>query len=118
MGDGKEVFDINLEDEVVRGSIILQQGKLLWPPPPPPAAPAPPKSASAEVKKDVAPPNYFQETLKDSLTYTGGLGTVVALGAAAPNNAFSTMTTTFGLAGIVGYHTVWGVTPALHSPLM
>jgi NAD/NADP transhydrogenase alpha subunit len=28
------------------------------------------------------------------------------------------MTTTLGLAGIVGYHTVWGVTPALHSPLM
>lgn len=28
------------------------------------------------------------------------------------------MMTTFGLSGIVGYHTVWGVTPALHSPLM
>ncbi|PAV83895.1 hypothetical protein WR25_25294 [Diploscapter pachys] len=28
------------------------------------------------------------------------------------------MTTTFALAGIAGYHTVWGVTPALHSPLM
>ena len=28
------------------------------------------------------------------------------------------MMTTFSLAGIVGYHTVWGVTPALHSPLM
>lgn len=24
----------------------------------------------------------------------------------------------FGLSSIVGYHTVWGVTPALHSPLM
>lgn len=28
------------------------------------------------------------------------------------------MMTTFALAGMVGYHTVWGVTPALHSPLM
>lgn len=28
------------------------------------------------------------------------------------------MTSTFALSGIVGYHTVWGVTPALHSPLM
>lgn len=43
---------------------------------------------------------------------------VTALGYAAPNAAFSSMMTTFGLAGIVGYHTVWGVTPALHSPLM
>lgn len=28
------------------------------------------------------------------------------------------MATTLSLSGIVGYHTVWGVTPALHSPLM
>jgi NAD(P) transhydrogenase len=42
----------------------------------------------------------------------------MGLGIAAPNAAFTTMMTTFGLAGIVGYHTVWGVTPALHSPLM
>jgi len=28
------------------------------------------------------------------------------------------MVSIFGLAGIVGYHTVWGVVPALHSPLM
>lgn len=47
-----------------------------------------------------------------------GLSTVLALGIASPNAAFTQMVTTFGLAGIVGYHTVWGVTPALHSPLM
>ena len=28
------------------------------------------------------------------------------------------MMTNFALAGIVGFHTVWSVTPALHSPLM
>ena len=50
--------------------------------------------------------------------YTGGLGTALALGSASPNAAFAQMTATFGLAGIVGYHTVWGVIPALHSPLM
>jgi len=47
-----------------------------------------------------------------------GLSTCLALGLVAPNVAFTQMVTTFGLAGIVGYHTVWGVTPALHSPLM
>ena len=30
----------------------------------------------------------------------------------------SGMVTKFGLASICGYQTVWGVTPALHSPLM
>lgn len=43
---------------------------------------------------------------------------MLGLGVVSPNAAFTTMMTTFGLAGIVGYHTVWGVTPALHSPLM
>ena len=52
------------------------------------------------------------------MMYTGGLGGLMALGITAPNPAFTTMTTTFGLGCIVGYHTVWGVTPALHSPLM
>lgn len=42
----------------------------------------------------------------------------MALGVASPNPAFTSMLTTLGLSGIVGYHTVWGVTPALHSPLM
>jgi hypothetical protein len=31
---------------------------------------------------------------------------------------FSGMLTKFGLASICGYQTVWGVSPALHSPLM
>merc|ERR1719402_1388514 len=36
----------------------------------------------------------------------------------SPNGAFTNMSTTFGLGCIVGYHTVWSVVPALHSPLM
>lgn len=52
------------------------------------------------------------------LTLLVGIGSILGLGAISPNPAFTTMLTTFGLAGLVGYHTVWGVTPALHSPLM
>lgn len=33
MGE-KDHFNINLEDEVVRGSIVLKDGQLLWPAPP------------------------------------------------------------------------------------
>jgi NAD/NADP transhydrogenase alpha subunit len=36
----------------------------------------------------------------------------------AADAQFSSMLTKFGLASICGYQTVWGVTPALHSPLM
>lgn len=52
------------------------------------------------------------------LACTAGFGGLVGLGCASPSPEFVTMVTTFGLASIVGYHTVWGVTPALHSPLM
>lgn len=43
---------------------------------------------------------------------------VLGTGALSPNAQFSSMLTKFGLASICGYQTVWGVTPALHSPLM
>ena len=69
-------FHISLEDEVVRGSIITQNGELLWPPPPPP--PPPPGATTVATSKPVAEkpvpvePNYFANTLKDAAMYTGG----------------------------------------------
>lgn len=102
MGDNKENYFINLEDEVVRGSILLQNGKLLWPPPPPKVIPTQAKAVETPKKAEPLPRNYFQETMKDSLVYTGGLSGLVGLGAVAPNSAFTTMTTTFALSGIVG----------------
>ena len=43
---GKGEFGIDLNDQVVRGSIVLQDGKMMWPPPPiemPAPAPTKPK---------------------------------------------------------------------------
>ncbi|KAI5635359.1 4TM region of pyridine nucleotide transhydrogenase, mitoch domain-containing protein [Phthorimaea operculella] len=112
-------FHINLEDEVTRGAIVLKAGELLWPAPPPPSmasvqAAAPKAAAVAKPE----PPNPFNETLKDSFLYSTGLASLIGLGMVSPNPAFTTMTTTLALSGVVGYHTVWGVVPALHSPLM
>ncbi|XP_055699861.1 NAD(P) transhydrogenase, mitochondrial-like [Phlebotomus papatasi] len=116
----KNHFDIRLEDEVVRGSIVLRNGELMWPPPviPVAAQAAPAADTKAPAKVEPVPEDPFQKQLKSSLTYTAGLASLLALGVGSPNPAFTTMMTTFGLSGIVGYHTVWGVTPALHSPLM
>lgn len=117
----KDHYYLDMADEVVRGSIILHEGKLMYPPPPPKVEPGAPLAAAAAkpvAKAPPPPPNYFNETLKNALTYTAGLGAAVGLGMVSPNPAFTSMVTVFGLAGIVGYHTVWGVTPALHSPLM
>jgi NAD(P) transhydrogenase len=118
-------FYIDLNDEVVRGSLILREGEWMWPPPKPAAIADPlskkPKIDDKAAKKaalEALPPNYFANYLKDSLLYTTGIGSLLGLGIISPNPLFANMITTFALSGIVGYHTVWGVQPALHSPLM
>uniref|UniRef100_A0A7N5ZYJ8 NAD(P) transhydrogenase, mitochondrial n=1 Tax=Anabas testudineus TaxID=64144 RepID=A0A7N5ZYJ8_ANATE len=118
--DVKDTFDYGTMDHVVRGSIVMQNGKNLFPAPQPNNLPtaAPPKSKTvqeleAQKASQISP---FKATLTTASMYTGGYAGVS--GSHAPNAAFTQMVTTFGLAGIVGYHTVWGVTPALHSPLM
>ncbi|XP_046897290.1 NAD(P) transhydrogenase, mitochondrial-like [Hypomesus transpacificus] len=115
-------FDYGTVAHVIRGTLVMQEGKNLFPSPlpktAPPAAPVKHKTIAelnAEKAAEVSP---FSRTLSSAGVYTTGLSTCLALGIVAPNAAFSQMVTTFGLAGIVGYHTVWGVTPALHSPLM
>merc|ERR1712115_542595 len=116
----KDHYFLDMADDVVRGSIVLDKGVTTWPPNPPisVAAAAPPKKGAAMEVKTAAEPNPFQDGLKQALTYTGGPGTVTALGMGSPNGAFTNMSTTFSLGCIVGYHTVWSVVPALHSPLM
>ena len=135
----KDNFVVNLEDEVVRGSIILHKGEVLPPAPmaaPPPAAPSSTatKAVEEEATKALTP---WQKASREVATVTAGMGSIVALGKftgpALMSNFF-----TFGLASLIGYRVVWGVTPAvslavwstfmgdgsdklrfqLHSPLM
>lgn len=82
-------FSIDLDDEVVRGSIVLKDGELLFPPPKR-AAPAPSPSgalegqdsATAGVKmvenREITP---WQKASREVALVTAGLGSMVALGA-------------------------------------
>ncbi|WQF79626.1 Putative alanine dehydrogenase/pyridine nucleotide transhydrogenase, NAD(H)-binding protein [Colletotrichum destructivum] len=117
MAPREKEFGIDLTDEVVRGSIVTLKGDVLPPPPrkaPPPApVQAPPVTKEAEVVA-LTP---FQKTSREVATVTAGMGAALALGKMTGplfmGNAF-----TFALASLIGYRVVWGVTPALHSPLM
>ncbi|XP_078134377.1 nicotinamide nucleotide transhydrogenase 2 [Sander vitreus] len=117
----KDEFDYGTIDHVIRGTLVMKEGKNIFPSPlPKTAPPAPVKQKTvadleAEKKAVISP---FKRTLTSASVYTAGVSTCLALGIISPNAAFTQMVTTFGLSGIVGYHTVWGVTPALHSPLM
>jgi NAD(P) transhydrogenase len=111
----KGEFLIDHEDEAVRGTLVLDNGKLMWPAPPVNLPPPPPKKEETTAVKEV---DVYGETMSSALTATGGLAGLMALGMASPGAAFSSMVTKFGLSSVAGYQTVWGVVPALHSPLM
>ncbi|EHK20102.1 uncharacterized protein TRIVIDRAFT_89941 [Trichoderma virens Gv29-8] len=109
-------FGIDLSDEVVRGSIVMQKGEILPPAPRPAPPPAPAKPAAAVVVEPVELTPWQKKT-QEVATVTAGMTGVLALGKfTGPlfmSNAF-----TFALASLIGYRVVWGVAPALHSPLM
>jgi len=109
----------NLEDEVARGAVITDKGEMLFPNPNPPMLDAG-KAAKPKVdKKDEGPVDLFAPTLRTALTQAGVLSSIVGLGVLCPTNpAFHNMLTTFSLAVVAGYQSVWGVKPALHTPLM
>lgn len=113
-------FHINLEDEVVRGALVVHHGALLEPVPraaPPPPATPPTPSKISEAEKEARAITPWQKATREVATVTAGMGTVVALGKAT-GPLFMANFFTFGLAGLIGYRVVWGVAPALHSPLM
>ncbi|HEX2640031.1 MAG TPA: proton-translocating transhydrogenase family protein, partial [Pyrinomonadaceae bacterium] len=113
---------VDLDDEVVRGAIVLDEGKLMWPPPLPPAPPepgVPTKSAPSTVANSAAPPAQSHEpggTINPVWLIVAGL-ILFGVGYAAPASTLSHFTV-FVLAVFVGWQLVWNVKPALHTPLM
>lgn len=122
LGDKKKGWGgLNLDNEVLRGSVVGSAGELLYPPPKavgPPPTPVPAKGAAMALLKEQKEVSPFQKTLRSAALTGAGLAVLAGAGYISPDPAFVKSLTTFSLAGIVGYHVVWGVTPALHSPLM
>lgn len=116
MSPKENEFGIDLSDEVVRGAIVMQKGEILPPAPRPAPPPAPAKPAAAVVVEAVELTPWQKKT-REVATVTAGMTSMLALGKfTGPlfmSNAF-----TFALASLIGYRVVWGVAPALHSPLM
>ena len=119
---GASHFHLDLADEVVRGALVLQNGKLLWPPPPRPPVTLPPDPKAVAAK--VAAPEARHDKARQKKTSVAGPAfaivaaiALVGLGLVAPP-AFLSHLTVFALACIVGWQVVWNVTPALHTPLM
>ncbi len=116
---------IDLEDEVVRGAIVLHEGKLMWPPPvvavtapPEPGVPAKSSAAVAAATPKPSGGHGHGEGTGINPWVLAVVGLVMfGVGAIAPSSVLSHFTV-FMLACFVGYQVVWNVKPALHTPLM
>ncbi|MCP4992560.1 MAG: Re/Si-specific NAD(P)(+) transhydrogenase subunit alpha [Gammaproteobacteria bacterium] len=110
-------INVNMEDEVIRGVTVIDQGEITWPPPAPKISAAPPKkemaTAAPPVKAEEEKPSAVKGVI--SMAITGLL--LLGVGAVAPAD-FLAHFTVFVLSCFIGYMVIWNVTPALHTPLM
>ena len=115
------ILNVNMEDEVIRGTTVIKEGKITWPPPAPKLSASPAASSQNEVsststkieeKKSLLPPivKHIIPLLIAGLILFG-------VGSVAPES-FMTHFTVFVLSCFVGYQVIWNVSHSLHTPLM
>jgi len=114
-------INVNMEDEVIRGTTVIKQGAITWPPPPPKVSAAPPKPAAAKppvpVAKGHGAASAPASAKATAIVFLVGAVLFWFIGAYAPAT-FLAHFTVFVLACFIGYMVIWNVTPALHTPLM
>jgi len=112
----KDHYFIDHEDEAIRGMLVLENGKMMWPAPQRPLPPVTTAKDAPEIAE--VPIDYRAPYIDGAKTATYLATSILAFGAVAPNPAFSSMFTTFALSNVIGVQVVLGVSHALHSPLM
>lgn len=116
--DGK--LKVDVEDQVVRGTLVTYQGELKWPPPKiadPSPVPSKPAAATPAIDHVSATPNPWIHWIWTGVSVVAGILLLWLVGKYAPADFVSHLTV-FVLACFVGWQLVWNVTPALHTPLM
>ncbi len=116
-------IDINMDDQVIRGTTVIKDGEITWPAPPISVSPTPAAKPVAAPVMDAA--TLAAQAAADakrkgwmSLAAMGiGVVFMLWLGSVAPP-AFMSHFIVFVLAIFVGFQVIWNVSPALHTPLM
>jgi H+-translocating NAD(P) transhydrogenase subunit alpha len=120
--DGKIVH--NMADDVIRGATVAFRGDVTFPPPPPKVPAIATQKPPARAKELTPAQKRAREVarfrgvtrLQVGLLILGGLFTLL-IGAYAPPE-FMGHFIVFALACFVGFQVIWGVSHALHTPLM
>lgn len=121
----KGVFKIDLNDDAVQNMLIAYNGEARWPdkivpfsPPPPPKQPEAEKPLTEEEMLALANEEQKAQFIQNTQVASLAAAALVAFGLTTDNPDSVNLLATFALAGLAGYQVVWGVAPALHSPLM
>jgi NAD(P) transhydrogenase len=120
------VFQIDLEDDAVQNMLISYNKEARWPdkitpfsPPPPPKVEAEEEIVlSEEEQLALANKQQLEVFVKNTGLASLAAAALLAFGLTADSQESVSLLATFALAGLAGYQVVWGVAPALHSPLM
>ena len=119
----KDSIFIDYEDPAVRGMLVVDSGVLTFPNPKPYAPPPAPVKASIEPEIATKVSSHGGKAGAVSIGNSALFITAVTIalllgGFVSPDEQFTALLTTFALSSFAGQQVVWGVTPALHSPLM
>lgn len=119
---GAEAFEVDLENEIVRGAAVTHDGRVLWPPPKKPVVEEPaaeqPWDEGPAAEAEAAPEPAPKKRRAGGIAWLAlAAAALVAVGWNAPESFLGHLTV-FVLACFVGWQVVWNVTPSLHTPLM
>ncbi|MBV1865115.1 MAG: Re/Si-specific NAD(P)(+) transhydrogenase subunit alpha [Rhodobacteraceae bacterium] len=112
----------NMEDDVIRGATVTHAKEITFPPPPPKIQaiaakkPAPPPPTAEEIKATEM--EAFKAATKQQTTLLVGGGLLILLVGAYAPASFMSHFIVFALSCFVGFQVIWGVSHALHTPLM
>lgn len=119
--DGVPVVD--MEDDVIRGATVTHDGAITYPPPPPKIQ-AIARQAPRKAVEETAVEKAAREALatkqsgqRQIMLLAGGAILLMLIGLTAPPS-FLQHFVVFALSCFVGYHVIWNVSHALHTPLM
>lgn len=118
--DKDGIINVNMDDEVIRGTTVIKSGAITWPPPqlevpttPPPQTETPAVAEVAGIEKT----SRIPEPVKHLLPFLLIGWALFALGSVAPVS-FMSHFTVFILSCFIGYQVIWNVSASLHTPLM
>jgi NAD(P) transhydrogenase subunit alpha len=117
-------LEVDYENQVVRGALVVHEGRITYPPPMPPPAPEPgvaarttPSVAVAQTATGHSVHGHDAETSVNPIWLALAGAALIGVGLIAPSTKLGHFTV-FMLACFVGWQVVWNVKPALHTPLM